>query len=47
MESYKDSIFEPLEYYRDYGKGSHAKVRPNAISTPIGDGVGVELGILG
>ena len=23
MESYKDSIFEPLEYYRDYGKTAH------------------------
>jgi len=23
MESYKDSIFEPLEYYRDYGKATH------------------------
>ncbi len=23
MDSYKESIFEPLEYYRDYGKGAH------------------------
>ena len=25
MDSYKESIFEPLEYYRDYGKEAHRR----------------------
>ena len=25
MDSYKESIFEPLEYYRDYAKSAHAQ----------------------
>ena len=25
MNSYKENIFEPLEYYRDYGKSAHAQ----------------------
>ena len=26
MDNYKDAIFEPLEYYVNYGKDTHKKI---------------------